>query len=289
VTKVLIGTCNWLDHKGFYPAELDKSTRAKEKLTYYARQFPIVEVDSTFYGIPEPDVAMGWVERTPDDFVFNVKAYRTLTGHGTREEPKRLATPGEERDFVELIKPIREAGKLGAIHYQFAPWVTHSVKAREALLEVRERHPGDRVAVEFRHKSWYQPEALAQTTELLTEADITLVAVDAPQLGSATAPPFLAITSPKLAVVRFHGRNYKTWYGKGATSADRFDYTYGADEFSAWKRRLRDVEDKVEEMHLLMNTNAGSQGPDNARLLASVLGVALPGVGGGYQGSALPG
>jgi uncharacterized protein YecE (DUF72 family) len=289
VSQILIGTCNWLDHKGFYPPELDKSSRAKEKLTYYASQFPIVEVDSTFYGIPKPDVAMGWVQRTPDDFVFNVKAYRTLTGHGTREEPKRPATPEEERDFVELIKPIREAGKLGAIHYQFAPWVTHSVKAREALLEVRERHPGDRVAIEFRHNSWYEPEAFAQTTELLTEAGITLVAVDAPQLGSATAPPVLTITSPKLVVVRFHGRNYKTWYQKGATSADRFDYDYRADEFSPWKRRLRDVEDKVEEMHLLMNTNAGSQGPDNAQLLASVLGVKLPGVGHSYQGSALPG
>jgi uncharacterized protein YecE (DUF72 family) len=286
VTRVLIGTCNWLDHKGFYPPELDKSSRAKEKLTYYASQFPIVEVDSTYYGIPKPDVAMGWVERTPDDFIFNVKAYRTLTGHGTRDEPKRPATPGEESDFIELLKPLRAAGKLGAVHYQFAPWVTHSVKAREALLEVRERHPGDKVAVEFRHRSWYEPEALAQTTELLKEADITLVAVDAPQIGSATAPPLLAVTSPGLLIVRFHGRNYKTWYGKGATSADRFDYVYQADEFASWKRRLHDVEDKVEEMHLLMNTNAGSQGPDNARLLASVLGVQLPGV---YQGSGLPG
>jgi len=99
----------------------------------------------------------------------------------------------------------------------------------------------------------------------------------------------LAITSPKLVIVRFHGRNYKTWYQKGGTSADRFDYNYSADELSPWMRRLRDVEGKVEEMHLLMNTNAGSQGPDNARLLASVMGVKLPGVGRSYQGSALPG
>lgn len=90
---ILIGTCNWIDHDGFYPPELPKSSKGKERLTYYAQHFPIVEVDSTFYGIPKPEVAAGWVARTQDDFIFNVKAYRTLTGHGTRDEPKRGGCP----------------------------------------------------------------------------------------------------------------------------------------------------------------------------------------------------
>lgn len=273
MSRILIGTCNWLDHKGFYPPELEKSSRAKERLTYYAERFPIVEVDTTFYGIPKPGVAEQWVERTPEDFTFNVKAYRTLTGHGTREEPKRPATKEEWHDFQEMLTPLREAGKLGAVHFQFAPWITHSVKNREALLDVREHHPDDLIAVEFRHKSWYEPEALPQTEELLRELDMTLVSVDAPQLGSATVPPGIFITSKKLVVVRFHGRNYQRWYHKGGTSADRFDYEYREPDFDRWKTWIRRADEEVDEMHLLMNTNAGDQGPRNAVTLIRVLGL----------------
>src|SRR5579864_911232 len=187
---ILVGTCNWADHKDFYPPELERSSRARERLHFYARYFKLVEVDTTYYGIPKPHVVQGWVERTPEDFAFNIKAYRSLTGH-ERDENRRPRPPthDEEREFLEALHPLRDGGKLRAIHYQFPPWITNTPQARELLLAARERHPDDIVAIEFRHRSWFERGAWPQTEELLRELDCVYVGVDEPQIGSASAPP----------------------------------------------------------------------------------------------------
>ena len=274
---ILVGTCNWADHKDFYPAELERSSRARERLRYYARYFKLVEVDTTFYGIPKPDVVQGWVERTSDDFVFNIKAYRSLTGH-ERDENRtpRPPTRDEEREFLEALEPLRDSGKLRAIHYQFAPWITNTPAARELLLAARERHPDDIVAIEFRHRSWFERGAWPQTEELLRELDCVYVGVDEPQIGSASAPPLLAITSPRLCVARFHGRNRKTWYKRGETSADRFDYLYRPEELQEWVPAIRAASEQGVPVHVLLNNNRSNYAVVNAFDVAALLGQALP-------------
>ena len=139
----------------------------------------------------------------------------------------------EERTFLEALAPLRASGKLGAVHYQFPPWLVAGTAGREAVLRTRERHPDDVLAVEFRHRSWFEQGRLADTEDLLRELDCTLVGVDAPQLGSGTAPPHLAVTSPRLVLVRFHGRNYQTWYRKAETTGERFDYLYPPPQLAA--------------------------------------------------------
>ena len=104
---ILVGTCNWADHEDFYPEELDRGRRQRDRLTYYARYFPVVEVDSTFYGIPKPAVVDGWVARSPGEFVFNVKAYRSLTGHEREGRVPRPPTAEEEREFLAGLKKCR--------------------------------------------------------------------------------------------------------------------------------------------------------------------------------------
>lgn len=269
---ILVGTCNWADHEDFYPEELQRGRRQRDRLSFYARYFPLVEADTTFYGIPKPAVVDGWVQRTPDDFAFNVKAYRSLTGHERENRVPRPPTREEERDFLTALVPLREAGKLRAIEYQFPPWLTNRPEARELLLAARERHPDDIVAAEFRHRSWFDGDAWPDTEELLRELDIVFVGVDAPQIGDATAPPHLAITSRRLCIARFHGRNRRTWYIKGRTSADRFDYLYRPAELEEWVPALRAAADDDVPVHALMNNNRSNYAVVNAFDLAAMLG-----------------
>ncbi len=272
---ILIGTCNWLDHEDFYPPEL-RGRRQRERLTFYARHLPLVEVDSSFYGIPAPGTVAGWVARTPEGFLFNIKAHRSLTLHDREGGRPRRPTPGEERDFLAALHPLRDAGRLGAVHYQFPPWFTSTSGARDELVRVRERHPDDTVAIELRHRSWFEGDQLAVTEDLLRELDCTLAAVDAPQVGSGTAPPHLAITSPRLALIRFHGRNRQTWYARTRTTAERFDYLYRPSELAEWVPAVRAVHARGVPVHLLMNNNRSNYAVVNAFDLAHLLEIPLP-------------
>jgi uncharacterized protein YecE (DUF72 family) len=272
---ILVGTCNWLDHESFYPAEL-RGARQRERLSFYARYFPLVEIDSTFYGNPPPSTVAAWVARTPDGFVFNIKAYRSLTLHERESGRPRAPTPDEVGGFLAAVEPLRASGRLGAVHYQFPPWFTDTPAAREELLRVRERHPRDRLAIEFRHRSWFDAGHLAATVDLLTELDCTLVGVDAPQLGSGTAPPHLSVTSPRLAVVRFHGRNHRTWYARARTTGERFDYLYAPAELAQWVPSIRAAAALGTPVHVLMNNNRSNYAVVNGFDMAHLLGVHLP-------------
>ena len=273
---ISVGTCNWADHADFYPEEYEHGRKQREKISFYARYFPIVEIDTTFYGIPKPPVVAGWVDRTPEAFRFNIKAFRSLTGHERENGRPRPPTLEEERDFLEALRPLRDSGKLMAVHYQFPPWLTNRPDHRELLLAARERHPDDIVAVEFRHRSWFDDGAWPQTEELLRELDAVYVAVDAPQIGSATAPPHMAITSRRLCIARFHGRNRRTWYRSGPTSGDRFNYLYQPDELAEWVPALRAASDAGVPVHALLNNNRGNYAVVNAFDLAALLDMRLP-------------
>jgi uncharacterized protein YecE (DUF72 family) len=275
--EILVGTCNWADHTDFYPPELEKGTRQRDKLTYYARFFPVVEVDTTFYGIPKPQVAQGWVDRTPEGFRFNVKAYKALTRHEREDGRPRPPTREEEHDFLESLKPLRESRRLVAVHYQFPPWFTRTPQNLDVLAESRERHPDDIVAIEFRHRSWFEGEAWPQTEELLRELDAVYVGIDAPQLGSATAPPVFAVTSPRLCIARFHGRNWKTWYIRNAkSSADRFDYLYPPRQLQEWVPAIQAAAAQGVPVHALLNNNRSNYAVVNAFDMGALLGLNLP-------------
>src|SRR5581483_9977718 len=119
--RIRVGTCNWADHEHFYPPGI----KPTDRIAYYARHFPVVEIDSTFYTPMPARNFEGWAKRTPPGFVFNVKAFRSLTQHNRDLDGKPLEP--EARDFERfsaMIEPLREAGKLGAVHFQFPPWFT---------------------------------------------------------------------------------------------------------------------------------------------------------------------
>jgi len=273
VAVIRVGTCAWSDHEEYYPSGLPQ----RERLTYYARHFPLVEVDSTFYRLQPARWFADWAARTPPDFRFNVKAYGAMTRH--HREPR----PGEEdllevfKRFAGSVEPLREAGKLGALHFQFPPWFTCSNESREWVQFCREYFPDQLVAVEFRHTSWFAGENREKTLQFLRDIRAVHVACDAPQVGSGTVPRVVAVTDPRLAIVRFHGRNARTWYVKGTTSAQRFDYLYSKEELAEWLGPIRqELEPNVAEIHLLMNNNRANYAVRNALDLMELLGLPTP-------------
>jgi len=227
---ILVGTASWTDKsliesgKFYPPSAKDAETRLK----YYASQFPMVEVDSSYYAIPMPVTAHSWAERTPAHFVFNVKAFRLFTGHQTqpkvfpRDIQQALGLPLTEniyyrdlsaeiqqelwRRFFEAVEPLRLAGKLGAIHFQFAPWITSGGNARKHVEHCTSVMVGWPMAVEFRNISWWTENNRASTLAFERERQLVNVIVDGPQGFSSSVPAFWEVTYPELAIVGMHGR-----------------------------------------------------------------------------------
>lgn len=295
--NIAIGTASWTDKTlidcgRFYPKE---AKSAEARLRYYATQFPVVEVDSSYYGIPAPSNAQLWAQRTPADFVFNVKAFRLFTGHQTSpvvlhkdlqqalgaQPPQVLYykdTPVEIRDelwkrFIEALQPLRAAGKLGAVHFQFAPWL---LRNREGMAQVEhcvEKMAGHLLAAEFRNKSWFDGDNANRTLEFERRLDLVHTIVDGPQGFANCVPCIWEVTNPRLAILRLHGRNRESWNQKGlSASSSRFDYWYSKEELAAMVPELKAIAERASKVQVLFNTNMEDQGQVNARLLAGLLG-----------------
>ena len=297
-TRILVGTCSWTDPTliacgRFYPPGVSS---AEDRLRFYAQQFPIVEVDSTYYAPPSERNSAVWAARTPEDFVFNVKAYALLTGHPARVERLpvwlRETLPAEalakrnvyRKDIgtVALQKlwdlhrralaPLADSGKLGAVLFQFPSWFVRSAENAAYLQAIPERLPGLPLAVEFRGGGWLSEDAAAPTLRLLEEAGLAYVSVDEPQGFRSSTPPIAAATAP-LAIVRLHGRNASTWEAKTKVASDRFNYLYADDELREWAPRVRELARQATAVHVLFNNNYEDQGVRNARRMAHLLDV----------------
>jgi uncharacterized protein YecE (DUF72 family) len=294
--RILVGTCSWTDktltnETDWYPK---RSMSAAERLKFYASQFPIAEADSTYYFPPSPDLARGWAERTPDGFTIDVKAYSLLTGHPARPESlwpdvrdaikpefagKRNvysshldpeAVEEAWRRFELALRPLRTAGKLGAVLLQYPEWFTAKRANRDELVAVRKRWPDLPVCVEFRSPTWLTaPADRERTLRTLTDLGLALVVVDAPRMAKLPAVP--EVTDPALAVIRFHGRNDETWKKPGTTAAERFDYLYSRPQLRAWVPKIEALSEMAGTVHALMNNCYRDYGVRNAADLISLL------------------
>ncbi len=300
--SILIGTSSWTDptlikHGNFYPPG---TTTAEARLRYYASKFPLVEVDSTYYFPPSERNAELWIERTPSDFTFNIKAYSLLTKHPTKPESLygdlRAELPEEtlekRRLYAERIPdgivdevwerfrlalyPLHSAGKLGAVLFQFPQYFTIARKNKAYLEECVERLPDYRIAVEFRHKSWLEDRNVEETLAFLEERSIPLVCVDMPQGFDSSLPPIATATAPDFAMVRFHGRDPEAWLTKSESASERFRYDYDKDELQEWVPRIEALSDRTSETHVLMNNCYRDFAIRNARDLGAMLDLDMP-------------
>ncbi|KAB1915917.1 DUF72 domain-containing protein [Micromonospora noduli] len=284
---ILVGTASWTDRtlldSGWYPQTADTP---EKRLAYYARQFPLVEVDATYYSPPAEATARLWAERTPAGFTFNIKAFSLLTGHPTRvsalykdlrpETDKKNVYPDdlpaqsyEEvwTRFLSALDPLVEAGKLGALLFQFPPWFTIKRANKQYLLEVAKRCAPLRPVYEFRHASWFDGDNADETLAFLREHKLPYVCVDMPQGHRSSLPPVLAATAD-LAVMRFHGHSDK-WTSKDIH--EKFGYHYSKRELADWAPKLRELADEAGQTHVLMNNCYRDYAQTNAKTLAGLL------------------
>lgn len=301
--EVRIGTASWTDpttvRSGFYPRG---SSTAEDRLRYYASQFPVVEVDATYYSLPERATAALWAERTPEDFHFHVKAHALMTGQPTEVArlPRALVDllpaniagkpriyakdlPPELLDavwshFLDAIEPLHDAGKLGGILLQFPRWFLPTPASRQQLAECAERLANVSAAVEFRNRLWYvtsggDQSAARWTLDLLRDLGLTYVMVDGPQGLESSVPPMTAVTTNDLAMVRLHGRRAATWEAAKVPTVERYRYLYDPGELAGWVPRIEEAAGGAERTVVLLNNCYGNYGATNARELIAMLGA----------------
>ena len=278
---IRIGTCSWADEslvKNWYPRGVRSG---EDRLRYYAEHFTTVEIDSTYYRLPERDLVERWAERTPDAFVFHVKAFGMMTRHPVKvetlppdlqddahpDERGRVDRPSRELRsiifgrFLEALEPFRAAGKLGGILFQFPPYVVPNERSFEYLEWARAQLDDDEMLVEFRHRSWYDEEHGAETLAFLERLRAGHVVVDAPKTDARNVPPTVVATTTPTAYVRFHGRNAKTWNVRGRSAAERFDYLYDEQELAEWVEPMRSLSEDADEVYAMFNNNNRSPDP----------------------------
>lgn len=242
MTKIFLGTSGWSYDEWVGPVY---PTRSTPKLKYYSSIFSTAEIDSTFYASPKPEMVQGWIRNTPLGFKFSLKIPQLVT------HKKRLENIEDDlKQFLDLIKPILDAGKLGAVLVQLPPSFTRqSTKTLENFFQLL---PSDfSYAVEFRDKSWQEKEIFV----LLESYKISSVITDSPL-------EFAAELTTDWAFVRYHGRGQKIWY----------DYKYSEKEISSFAKKLEEIEEKTSVVYGYFNNHYGGDAVENALQLIQMTG-----------------
>ena len=285
--EILVGTASWTDKSllssGWYPK---KSMSAEDRLRFYATHFPLVEVDASYYFLPNEQNSRLWAERTPEDFTFNVKAFSLLTQHPTKAAAlKDFEAPRDKKNvylddlapkavdavwdaFLTALEPLRQAGKLGLLLFQFPQWFVIGKKNRDYILECAKRAAPVPICVEFRNKTWMSEDNRHKTLEFLEGHGLPYVCVDMPQGFVSSIPPVLAATADT-AVIRFHGHNAEEW--ESGSVHRRFAYLYSKKELEDWAPRVAKLAEESKTTHVLMNNCYRDYAQQNAKELAGLL------------------
>jgi uncharacterized protein YecE (DUF72 family) len=289
--KILVGTASWSD-PGFVERWYPKKLPAGERLDWYAQHFEMVEVNSTFYSVPEPRMVERWCAATPDDFTFDVKLHQLFSFHST---PAKLLPPDLQRRaetdargnvkstpdlreallriFLRAMSIFRKAGKLGVLLLQLSPAFSprkHELSELERLIAMVQ---GYDLAIEFRNRNWAIGDQLELTIDFLQRHHAIFVNVDAPVSDHFMVMPSDVdeVTNSKVAYLRLHGRNAKA-YIAGKTVAARFDYDYNDDEIAEVAQRGTKLAREARAVHVIFNNNNLDYAPRAALRLRKALG-----------------
>jgi uncharacterized protein YecE (DUF72 family) len=294
--RILVGTASWSD-PGFVERWYPQGMKAGERLGWYAQHFDMVEVNSTFYAVPDARMVERWSAATADDFVFDVKLHQLLSRHSA---PSKLLPPALQRLaktdangrvkltpeieeavtrlFLRSIDVLRRDGKLGALLLQLSPAFSPRKHQLDELDQLISATNGYRLAIEFRNRNWVNEENVDKTLDFLKRNHVSFVNVDAPAEEHFTIIPsdLDEVTNREVAYLRLHGRNAKG-YLTGKTVATRFNYDYSAKEIDGVAERSRKLAKQAGEVHVVFNNNALDYAPRAATRLRAALGQVLKG------------
>jgi uncharacterized protein YecE (DUF72 family) len=289
--KILVGTASWSD-PGFVQRWYPKKMPPGERLQWYAQHFDLVEVNSTFYSVPEPRMVERWCAATPDDFTFDVKLHQLLSFHST---PAKLLPPALQRRaetdargrvkstpdlqqalvkiFLRATSIFRDAGKLGVFLLQLSPVFSprkHKLVEIDPLIEMLSDYE---LAIEFRNRNWAVGDQLQATMDFLQKHHAVFVNLDAPESDHfmVMASDVDEVTNSNVAYLRLHGRNANA-YITGKTVAARFDYDYSENEIAEVAQRSRKLASEARELHVVFNNNNLDYAPHAALRLRKALG-----------------
>ena len=254
--RVYVGTSGYSyeDWVGkFYPVDMSRA----EYLTYYAQMFDTVEVNYTYYKMPDAGTMRAMARKVGDGFRFSVKAHSTMT-HTRDADDVAFAS------FRMALAPLEREGKLGAVLAQY-PWSFKPDEESVRWLEIfRERIGNLPTVVEFRNRAWIRQE----TFELLEELGLGFCCVDEPRLRGLM-PPVARATSAE-GYVRFHGRNAEKWW-EHEQAWQRYDYLYTREELSEWVPKVQALAERAKVVYAYFNNHYQAQAVQNAILFRDLL------------------
>ena len=290
--EIRIGTASWTDPtmvrgQVFYPRGV---STAEARLRFYADQFSVVEVDSSYYSLPDRAIARLWVDRTPPRFSFHLKAHALMTGQPTEVArlpaglvdalPPALASrsrvyskdlPLELLDavwnhYLDALTPLHEAGKLGGVLLQYPRWFLPTPENRALLADAASRLAGIPSTVELRNHLWFGDARSTQwTLDMLRDLALTHVMVDGPQGLESSVPAVAAVTTPALAMMRLHGRRSATWEAANVPTVERYRYLYTPAELDAAMPLIESAAVEATRTIVFFNNCYGNYGATNAR------------------------
>ena len=295
---IRIGTCSWTDktllRSGFYPKS---ASSPASRLAFYATQFGTVEVDSSFYALPNPENAVRWLTGTPREFVFGVKSFALFTFHRTKVASlpiwlqaelnyapsyliRREELSPEQRlrlyeDFLQALQLLHGAGRLAYLLFQFPPRWYFSRESLAYIRRLRQVSGPIPLALEVRNNSWLAPRNRETFYNTLRDENIAYVAVDEPKLDW-TVPREWRLTAEWGTVVRFHGRNKAGWSNPRASVMEKFDYEYDTDELGEWEETIYDMRQRAKSIYLMFNNCVSDKAVQSANLMKALAGLSSP-------------
>jgi uncharacterized protein YecE (DUF72 family) len=291
--NIVIGTSSWAD-PGFIEEWYPEDLPARERLAWYAEHFEAVEVNSTFYAVPAQSTVQRWVKETPDEFTFDVKLHRLLSRHsaGLDSLPKELRKPAKTTpkgrvrlddklekaladEVLEAVDPLAAAGKLGSFLLQLSPGFAPRSNELDELAALVERLAPHPVAIELRRSSWLRGDRAEQTLAWMEAHGAVWVCTDMPDADHLTImPPLDAVTNPRLAYFRAHGRNAEG-YIRGRSVAERFAWRYSDEELEEIGTRVHELAEEAGDVHVMFNNNRGSDAPVAAERMRELISAGV--------------
>lgn len=250
----------------------------KDELTLseYASFYPIIELNTSFYGIPRTSTSEKWVNETQDGFQFIVKAYKGMTKHADWQE----AYESEKemyRIFSSFLAPLRDNQRLGAILFQFPSYFNCTRENVQYLRKIRAFLPHDMIAIELRNDSWYKEDFREDLFHFMREMAFSLVIVDQPQVPIHSVPFVPVITNESFVYLRLHGRNKGNWRDKsGDWRRKRNLYCYSETELTEFATILNDF--PVKDPVIIFNNNSDGDAAPNSQTLKQLLGIDYTGL-----------